>query len=306
MIEFNRNFIAIQQGHGIACTGYKQAAVRTGYEQVLAHRTSDLFAYSARQDGRVISRNNTGVIIEYDDGSRKGIEIGRRFGQASGLTIPHDVVSSVKAGDVFKKGDIICYNTGFFEKDILNADNVVWKAGITVKTVLYESNQTLEDASSISKRLAEQLSTKTTKVKTILVTFDQQIRNLVKVDDHVESESILCIIEDAITSNSNLFDEDSLNTLKMLSGQAPMAKAKGSIDKIEVFYHGDKEDMSESIRAIADVSDREMTKRSRSAGNNPFTGSVTSDFRVDSEPLALDSAAIRIYITSDVTAGVGD
>lgn len=300
------NFISIQHDHGIACDGYVQSPVRTGYEQVLAHRTSEMYAYTARQNGKVVSRNNTGIVIEYEDGTKKGIEIGRRFGQAAGLTVPHDVVSNLKAGDTFKTGDVICYNTGFFEKDILNPNNVVWKMGAIVKTVLYESNQTLEDASSISKRLADKLSTKTTKVKTILVTFDQQIRNLVNSGDNVEPDTTLCIIEDAITSNSNLFSEESLNTLKLLSGQAPMAKVKGTIDKIEVFYNGEKEDMSDSLRSIADLSDREMSKASRSAGKTPFTGSVTEAFRVDSDPLAMDTAVIRIFITSNVQAGVGD
>lgn len=265
-----------------------------------------MYAYTARQNGTVISRNNTGFIIEYEDGTKKGIEIGRRFGQAAGLTIPHDVVSNIKSGDSFKTGDVLCYNTGFFEKDILNPSNVVWKAGAIVKTVLYESSQTLEDASSISKRLADKLSTKTTKVKTILVTFDQQIRNLLNAGDIVEPDSVLCIIEDAITSNSNLFNEESLNTLKLLSGQSPMAKVKGTIDRIEVFYNGEKEDMSDSLRVISDISDREMTKRSRSAGKNPFTGNVTEAFRVDSDPLAMDTAVIRVFITSNIIAGVGD
>lgn len=265
-----------------------------------------MYAFAARKDGRVISRNNTGLVIEYDDGTRKGVEIGRRFGQAAGLTIPHDVVCNVKAGDTFKQGDILSYNSGFFEKDILNPSNVVWKNGLTVKTILYESSQTLEDASSISKRLSEKLTTKTTKIKTLVVTFDQQIRNIVNVGDNVEPDTVLCIIEDAVTSNSNLFDEESLNTLKLLSGQSPNAKEKGVIDRVEVFYNGDKEDMSDSIRDLTNMTDREMSKKSRSFGKSPFTGRVTDSFRVDSEPLGIDTAAIRIYITSDVIAGVGD
>lgn len=290
----------------MSCNGYTQAPVRTGYEQVLAQRTSDMYAFSARQDGRVISKNEKGLIVEYVDGTRKGVEIGRRFGQAGGLTLPHDVISDLKIGDTFKEGDVLSYNTGFFEKDILNPSNVIWKSGILVKTILYESSQTLEDASSISKRLSEKLSTKITKVKTLLVTFDQQIRNMINVGDNVEADTTLCIIEDAVTSNSNLFDEESLNTLKLLSGQSPTAKEKGSIDKIEVFYNGDKEDMSDSLRELVNKTDRELSKTSRSFGKTPFTGRVTEAFRVDSEPLNIDSAAIRIYITTDVGAGVGD
>ena len=273
---------------------------------MIAHRVGDLFAYTAKEDGEVVSKSATGIVVQYASGVRHGIEIGRRFGVEAGLTLPHDVVSDLKVGDVFKKDDIISYNEGFFERDILNPSNVVWKIGMTVKTALYESNQTHEDASSISKRLAEQLATKTVKVKTIVVAFDQNVKNMVKVGDSVEPENILCIIEDAVTSKSGLFSDESLNTLRLLSNQAPTAKVKGVVDKIEVFYHGSQEDMTSSLVELAQTSDNALAKRNRSLGLKAVDGSVDADFRVEGDPLMLDSAAIRIYITSDVNAGVGD
>lgn len=300
------NFVSIQHNHGLACAGYTQSAVRTGYEQVIAQRTSDLFAYAAREKGKVISKKDNGIVVEYESGEIKSIELGRRFGNASGLTIAHDVISELKAGDEFNAGDIISYNTGFFEKDILNPKNVIWKMGVTVKTALYESTQTHEDASSISKRLADKLITKTTKVKNVILSFDQEVRNIVNAGTKVEHETILCIIEDAVTSGSNLFDADSLNTLRLMSNQAPTAKVRGTIERIEVYYHGEKEDMSESLRSIANASDRDLVSRNRALQRIPFTGSVNEDFRIDGESLGLDCVVIRFYITSDISAGVGD
>jgi hypothetical protein len=300
------NFIAIQHRHGIACNGYGQLPIRTGYEQVIAHRTSDLYAMSAKKAGKVLSVTESGITVEYEDGEVKGYELGRRYGNAAGLVVPHTVTTELKAGQTFKEGEFICYNTGFFERDILNPNNIVWKGGIVVKTALMESTATLEDASLISKKTAALLSTPITKVKTIVVNFDQSVRKLVKVGDTVNSENILCIIEDAVTANSNLFDEESLDTLRLLSGQTPQAKAKGVIERIEVFYHGDKEDMSESLRAIANKGDRELAQRCKDAGKKAYTGSVDEGFRVDGEPLAFETMAIRVYITSEVAAGVGD
>jgi hypothetical protein len=298
--------VGIQHSHGVACSGYKQAAVRTGYEQVVPHRTSDLFALTAKKAGKVRSVTETGIVVEYEDGEVKGYELGRRYGNAAGLVIPHSVVSDLKEGQSFKAGTLICHNEGFFERDVLNPNNVVWKAGIIVKTVLLESTQTLEDSSSLSKRAAGLLTTKMTKVKDVVVNFDQSVRKLVKVGDHVESEDILCIIEDAITADSGLFDDESLDTLRLLSAQTPQAKAKGVVERIEVYYHGEKEDMSESLRTLALASDRELSKRNKSAGREAFTGQVDDGFRVDGDPLQLDTVAIRVYITTDVAAGVGD
>lgn len=300
------NFVSIQHGHTVSCKGYKAAPVRTGYEQVLAHRTNEMFAYTARKPGRVVSVTDTGMVVEYEDGERKGMALGRVYGTSGGLTIPHSIKGVVKEGQKFQPGDLLCYNTGFFEPDILNPDQVVWRAGITVKTVLLEATTTLEDSSSISKRVAEQLLTPTTKVRDIVVNFDQHIHRLVKPGDQVQSEDILCVIENAVTADNKLFDEESLDTLRVLSNQTPAAKTKGTVERVEVFYHGEKEDMSESLRGLANASDRAMLARTKAMGKRGFTGNVDDGFRVEGDPLVLDTAVIRIYISKEVAAGVGD
>lgn len=300
------NFIAIQHSHGVACKGYSQAAVRTGYEQVLAHRVGDLFAVTAKQSGKVISKSDTGVVVEYADGKTQGYEIGRRFGAAAGLTIAHNVVSYLEEGQKFKEGDILSFNEGYFEKDVLNPRNVVWKSGILVKTVVMETTQTLEDSSSISQRLADQLRTPITKVRTIVVRFDQKVDRLVKVGAEVASEDILCVIEDPVDGENFLFDQESLDTLRVLGSQTPTAKARGVVERVEVFYHGEKEDMSDSLRTLATASDRELMKRNKSVGQEAFTGSVDESFRVDGDPLMLDRLVIRFYITTEAAAGAGD
>jgi hypothetical protein len=300
------NFTSIQNSHLLACKGYQPAQVRTGYEQVIAHRTGDLFAMTAKKGGKVVSANEHGIVVQYDDGEVKGFELGRRFGDAAGLTVPHLVKSDMKAGHTFMPGELICYNDGFFTKDPLNPGGVMMKNTITVKTVLMEAMTTLEDSSAISKKTAELLSTKLTKTRTIVVNFDQQVHKLLKVGTGVESEDILCVIEDAVTAGNRLFDEQSLDTLRILSAQTPKAKSKGFIERIEVFYHGELEDMSESLRALAVESDRLFLKKSRSVGHKGYTGSVDEGFRVDGNPLLLDTAAIKIYITGDVAVGIGD
>lgn len=272
----------------------------------MAKRTGDMFAFAAKKDGKIVDVTENAVCVEYVDGERRYIEIGRRYGNSGGLTIPQEVVANVKIGQKVKEGDILTYNPGFFEKDPLCPGTVVWKTATLVKTALFESTDTLEDSSTISKRVAELLKTKTTKVRTIVVTFDQSVRKLLKVGDVVESEDILCIIEDAVTSRAGMFDEESIEALRVLGAQTPMAKSKGVVERIEVFYHGEKEDMSETLRSIVNASDKELMRRSRELGKKSFTGQVDESFRVEGEPLALDSMAIRIYITGDAPAGIGD
>ena len=91
-----------------------------------------------------------------------------------------------------------------------------------------------------------------------------------------------------------------------MSSQTPTAKLMGTVERIEVYYHGDKEDMSPTLKAIADASDRSLAQRNKAQSKQVFTGSVDESFRIDGEPLLLDTLAIRVYITADVPAGVGD
>lgn len=300
------NFISIQHSHGVACEGYHQTAVRTGYEQIVGSRNSDLFCFIAKKPGKVISLNDSGVVVEYNNGEKIGVELGRRYGSAAGLTIPHDVVPNVVLGQEFSDGDCIAYNKGFFEPDVLNPKQVIWKSSMLVKTVLLESTDTLEDSSAISSRISRQLRTQITSIRTIVVSFEQEIHRLVKAGDSLEYESILCVIEDAVTAGSGLIDSETLDTLQVLSSQTPQAKSKGVVERVEIYYNGDREDMSESLEALTDISDKQISRRMRSMGRKPFTGSVDENFRIENEPLNLDTAAIRIYITSDVDAGTGD
>lgn len=300
------NFINIQNSHVVAAAGYRQGMVRTGYEQVIAQRTGDMFAVAATSGGKVKQITDTGIIVIYEDGSEIGYELGRRFGSAAGLTIPHQLITEMKEGQKFKEGDIISFNSNFFEKDLLNPSNIVMKSGIIVKTALMESSATFEDCSSISLKTAALLSTKTTKVKNVIVDFKQSIHNLVKVGADVSSEDILCIIEDAVSAESNLFDKESIDTLRILSAMTPQAKATGVVEKIEIFYHGDLEDMSQSLRELTTTTNKLLAKRNKAIGKKAFTGQVDESYRIDGEALAIDTLNIKFYITGDVSAGVGD
>lgn len=300
------NFIGIQNRHVVSCDGYGQAIVRTGYEKVIPHRVGDMFAVTAKKPGKVVSLKPTGMIVEYADGKRQGIVIGKRYGNASGLTIPHLIKTDMVEGQTFEIGEPIAYNTGFFERDWLNPKQILWKSSTLAKVVLMESPDTLEDSSAISTRLTKKLVTEQTKIKDIVINFDQVIHRMVKAGDDVEPESILCIIEDALSARNQFLDEETLDTLRVLGAKTPQAKVKGKVERVEVYYNGDLEDMSDSLRTIAMTSDKRLVTANNSVGRKPYSGSVTDEFRIGTDPLLIDTACIRVYMSTKVSTGVGD
>lgn len=300
------NMVSIQQDHAVACNGYQAPYVRTGYEQVLAHRVSSAFATQAELDGKVLEVTKDSVVVEYKDGSKKGYPVGTIFSRSSDMTVPHLLKTDLKPGAKVKAGDILTYNSGFFVRDKLNPKAVVWKNSLLATVALLESRQTHEDACALSSQLVAKLTSRVTKTKDVTVEFNQAIHNPVKPGDKVEYDTVLCYIEEAVTSGANLLSKTSIDTLKRLSRQSPRAKVEGVVDKIEVYYNGDIEDMHPSLQALATESNKNLAKQARATLSKPVTGLVDESFRIKGEPLLMDTLVIRFYITHDAPSGLGD
>jgi hypothetical protein len=290
------------------CVGYVTPTVRTGYETIIADRTTENFAVNAKQPGRVIELSDHAIVVEYQDKSIQGYKLGTYYGPAAGITIPHEITTFMKLNQKFIVGDTICYNSGFFAKDWANPNRVIMKGYSLALVAMPEFEGTIEDSSVISDKVAKDMVTRTTKIKSIVVRFDQTVSNLLAVGSHVTYDTVLCYVQDATTADNELFDSKTIEQLQALGTHTPKAKVEGMIEKIEVFYHGDYEDMSGSILKLAQQSDARLKNQARRLRNPEYTGSVDSGYRVKSQgdSLALDTAEIKIYISSNISTGVGD
>ncbi|QVD49077.1 hypothetical protein LUCX_7 [Xanthomonas phage vB_XciM_LucasX] len=300
------NFIPIQHSSGTFAKGYKPTPLRTGYERVMAHRCDDMFAVASEQEGTVTALTDKGMVVTYLDGSTRSIQLGRRFGKAGSMSFPHQLATSLTQGQSFKKGEILAYNERYFQPDLLTPGQVVWKAGLLVTTAIMENPDTLEDSSVISAEVAEELETEVSSIRDIIVSFDQAVHGLIEPGTPVDIDDILCTIEDAVTAENNLFDDSSLDTLRLIAANTPRAKYKGVVEKVEVFYHGEMDDMSATLSEIASASDRDRKRQARALQQPALTGKVNASTRIQGSPLPVDNLLIRVYITGPVPAGVGD
>lgn len=301
------NFISIQHSSGIAAVGYQHQPIRTGYDQVIPQRVTDLYAFAARKAGVVKEISSTHLLVEYEDGELVGVELGRRFGTAEGSVFPHLVVSDAVVGQSFKRGHVLAWNDGWFVRDFFDETQVLWKNACLMNVALMDVPETYEDSHAISKKASAKMLSYATKIKTIHLKFSQKVTQLVREGEDVDAEQILCMIEDALTADNGLFTDDNLDALKMLSAQTPRSGVTGKVEKIEVLYRGDKEDMSESLQQISGLYDRKRALQVRRLRNEgATTGRVLDSVRVDGTILEQDSVAIRIFITYPVEFGVAD
>jgi hypothetical protein len=300
------NFIGIQHGSGIGAVGYRTMPYGTGYEQVIAHRSGKKFAYAARGKGTVVSIKNDVMKITYADGTADAVEVGRVFTSGEGHKYPNDLICTVKAGDTVEDGDILVYNNWFFEPSPFAARQVQYKHGVPVRIALYESASTLEDGSMISAKLSEAMRAYETEDRDIVIDFKTTIHQLVEVGEEVHPDDTLCTMEDPTSAAADLFSEATVSNLQMVADKSPKAKLHGKVDKIEILYNGELEDMSPTLRKIVEECDRKLRNKNRDLGEDVSDGRADESLRIKNTPLQVDTLVIRISISHGRDAFAGD
>jgi hypothetical protein len=139
--------------------------------------------------------------------------------------------------------------------------------------------------------------------RSIIVGFDQQILDLVKIGQKIEPNDPLVLIQDVSAGTSDEFDAQAKQILKQLRRRAPKSKYRGTVGKIEIFYNGELKDMTKSLRTAAEESDKRLAS---DHNDSSLTGQVTSEYSIRGVPLAPEQAEIKIYIEVQEPAGIGD
>lgn len=294
-------FYGIQSASTTSAKGYRRSGLMTGAETLVAHCTSPTQANAAIDAGRVTAIDDQSITITYGTGQHQKVEsypLGRHFGNHEGHIYPHDLVTRFKVGDKVGKGDIVSYNTKFFTPNPFNAKQVDWMMGTIAMGVFLESDDTLEDTNLLGPELSEELASEQTIARDIPASFGQELHNMIKEGDRVSADTILCVIEDAVTAGSDVFSAQSIDTLSALGSRTPKATVTGIVDRIEVYYNGELEDMSDTLRKIVTASDRRRRKASTALTDGVVTdGRVDASMRVSGNPVELGTAVIRVHIS---------
>lgn len=299
-------FSSIQHGSGIAAVGYRPLPYRTGMDEVLAHRAGEKYAYTALGSGEVVSVKGGVLKVRYDDGTIAAVEVGRIYTKGAGHTYPADIALTVKVGDHVSEGEVLAYNTSWFEPDYFNPRHVIYKAGVMMRVALFEASVTHEDSSEISLKMTETLKTHETDQRPVWITFDTELAEVAQEGQTVDTDSILCVMEDSTSRAADMFDDSSIDSLKLLTGQNPKAGTAGVIDRIEVIYNGDIEDMSPSLRNLVEETDAKIAKKSKALGRGASDGRNNESLRIGGNPLQLNTASIIFHITYENDAFTGD
>lgn len=300
-------YTGTQASQGMSANNYTTNSLRTGYDTVLAHRTSELYSKVAKQSGVVSKNNKDGLVVTYEDGTEDSYPLGLALGLASGEVHRHTRVTDLNIGDSFNKGDIIGWDEQFFERDIGCPNQVAWKCGAMVRISLMESQFTFDDSFEISLDFAKASASHYIKSKRFMLDFGQLISWKIKVGDEVDYESILCNIEDphvaGIDEEDILGEFDDLNKLGI---KQVKSNHHGKIIKIDVTYNGDTTDMSDSVRDTVLLANKDRATLNKYTNTGVVDGNIGGNTNVKKTPINPGKVEVIVYIEDLMASTTAD
>nr|DAT15848.1 MAG TPA: RNA polymerase Rpb2-like protein [Caudoviricetes sp.] len=98
-------------------------------------------------------------------------------------------------------------------------------------------------------------------------------------------------------NDNNMFGEDSMDTLKTLSQNAPKAKHRGEISHIDLLYTGDVNVASDTVKELIERYDSLAKKDAKLLKHGGVENCrIDGNVRVDGTPLPKDHLALTFYI----------
>lgn len=294
-------FVSIQFGSMASAKGARSMPYRTGGELTIGAHGYERHYRQVERDCKVVEVADDHITVKYnDDGKEESFPLGRWYGKHEGTSYPHNNVTPWKKGDKLEANDTLLYNENFFEMDIMNPKAAVMKWGAIAWVGLTEEEGVVEDSTEIDEEIAALMKTEVDKAKPVTLAFDQVLNLQVKEGDKVDFDTILCTFHNELGGSSE-HSEEVAQTLFGLSSSSPTAGVRGYLDSIEVVYHGELEDMSESVREFVKKYDRRRKAKSKFS-RDPMaeTGQVGSEWRVDGVPLPYNHLAIYFHIVHEL------
>lgn len=309
------NFVSVQMAHYMPMKEMSRSRVRTGYEQVIAHRSGLPFAYTAEEDGKVVEiQEDIGVVsIQYKKKGLFVLEYGASYTKngGGGFYVPQNVVlNQLKAGSRFKKGDVLLYNSDYFTDDPYSKQ-VDLSLGLYANIALMEGPNTIEDGSVITKSLSNRMSSTPVRERSITITKDTIIHKVATVGTKVRSIDPLMVFDESTLTNTSTMDKEVLDVISELNKSIPKAKYSGVVVKMEAYYRAEHKDMNKSVKALVrsiNRTDKAKAKYSASADNSdnyiepkPLVGD-----KLDGVILDEDMVVIKFFIQQELDMDSGD
>ena len=310
------NFIQTSK-HGMRCNHADPLLISTGADEALPYMISNTFAHKAKEDGKIIEKEDTHLIVEYKDGTHEYVSLEEQVekNSSSGFFVCLKLDTDLNVGSKVKKNDIIAYDKlSFSGEHVGSNDNIAYNIGTLSKIAILNTDEGYEDSAIISSKLSEKMASDVVLQKSINVPKECNVYNLVKKGSPInEGDSLLVIQnssddEDIKTLMKNLaeLEDDDINDI----GRRPIkSKVTGIVQDVIIMRTVDKDELSDSLRKIVNAYEKRIndikkkykeynldTSKLPSTSKLPKTGKLKN----------VDGVLIEIYLKYNDKMKVGD
>lgn len=246
-----------QKGHLIPTTNSSPLLVTNGMDSMIHYRTSDDFSVVAKEDGKVIEINNEAgmMVVQYKSGKKKAIDLTQRMVKngGGGFYLRNQMVTSFKADDNFKKGQILAYDKNFY-KDTGPFGNRLLM-GTLVKSACMGHSATYEDSTLFTNWLSRVMGADVSMPHQVIIGKNATVEYIVKPGDKVK-------IGDPLVKYETSYDHDELNQLLgnirsdlheeiiNLGKSSITSHYAGVIDKVVAYSSVDVSELSPSLQKV--------------------------------------------------------
>lgn len=290
--------------------------VTSGADEALPYLTTNIFAYKADEDGKILLLDEEKMVIEYSSGQKEYIDLRETIKKNSdgGYEVPMKLIpnTGLKTGSKFKKGQILAYDPASFSNSLGEDDNIAYNVGTLAKVAVINSDEGYEDSGVCTHKLSDALTTQIIYKFDHVIEKDAIIYQVAKIGQYVNVGDPLLVWQDP-------FDDSDLNLalkvmadkdLSTLGRKVIESQTTGTVVDIKIFKTCENSEMSDSVRNLVESYEKPIKKLKKELdgfGVNTKTLPATYALPTTGKlKKAEDAIYVEIYVEHPDIPGVGD
>lgn len=146
------------------------------------------------------------VICKYKDGTTQAIDMEPKIVKngGGGFYLSNHLITNLKLGDKFKKGDMIAWHKDFFKQGKYTGNRM--NMGTMVKVALMSTYNTYNDSTVITEKMSRDMATEMVFNRQVVVGKNANVEFMAKIGDHIE-------VGESLIQFDTSYEDDELNKL---------------------------------------------------------------------------------------------
>ena len=288
--------------------------VTTGADSAMPYLASDMFAFKAKNNGKVIEITPEYMLVEYTDKTKDYINLDEQTMKNSdgGFYITLQLITDLKVGSKFKSGDVIAWDKASFSKKI-GLQQLSYNVGCLAKIAILTSEDGYEDSGVCSEWLSHAMESDVVNLSSRALKPNSDILFIVNKGDAVREGDPILIYQNAfddddanmLLKNLNIEDDDISTVGKTVMN----SKVTGVISDIKLYRTCDIQDMSESLQKLFKAKEAKISKLKKISKDslNPAQFDPDTKLEATGKMKAIDDGVlIEIYMRYNDKLAIGD